>query len=127
MTKSTEGGPVDTGCGGISQTSESGQSKVSLKDFLSLLTILTDQRLQTAFEKSVNNQILGRILLSAGLLDENSLQAAMRLVFWSGQGDKPGPTHRKPFNFAFQNKVSIDEAWLDWTSKSNRIPTPALT
>lgn len=111
MTKSTEGGLSIPDAVASIQKQVSPNQEVSLKDFLFATHHLTDQELQTAFEKSVNNnQILGRILLSAGLLDENSLQAAMRLVFLVKGRVISQTDASKAFEFCLQNKVSIDEA-----------------
>ncbi|MEZ4490456.1 MAG: hypothetical protein R3F51_23000 [Cyanobacteriota/Melainabacteria group bacterium] len=112
MTKSTEGGlSIPDAVASIQKQVSPDNQEVSLKDFLFATHHLTDQELQTAFEKSVNNnQILGRILLSAGLLDENSLQAAMRLVFLVKGRVISQTDASKAFEFCLQNKVSIDEA-----------------
>ena len=72
---------------------------------------ISDKDLELAFDTSVNdNQILARMLLVSGLLDETSLNAAMRLVFLVKSNLLDQDKAAEVFEYAIKNKLAADEA-----------------
>ena len=83
----------------------------SLKDFLMSTKKISDKDLELAFDTSVNhNQILARMLLVSGQLDETSLNAAMRLVFLVKSNLLDQDKAAEVFEYAIKNKLAADEA-----------------
>lgn len=84
---------------------------ITLKDFLMTSKTVTTDDIATAFEISVNNnQILGRMLLLSGIIDESTLQAAMRLVFLVKGGILNIEQAQKAFDYSTRHRATIDEA-----------------
>lgn len=84
---------------------------ITLKDFLMTSKTVTTDDIATAFEVSVNNnQILGRMLLLSGIIDESTLQAAMRLVFLVKGGILNIEQAQKAFDYSTRHRATIDEA-----------------
>lgn len=84
---------------------------ITLKDFLMTSRTVTTDDIQTAFEISVNNnQILGRMLLLSGIIDESTLQAAMRLVFLVKGGILTINQAQQAFDYSTRHRATIDEA-----------------
>jgi hypothetical protein len=84
---------------------------ITLKDFLMTSKTVTTDDIATAFEVSVNNnQILGRMLLLSGIIDESTLQAAMRLVFLVKGGILSIEQAQKAFDYSTRHRATIDEA-----------------
>ncbi len=84
---------------------------ITLKDFLMTVKTVTTEDIQNAFEVSVNNnQILGRMLLLAGIIDETTLQAAMRLVFLVKGGLMNMEQAQQAFDYSQRHRATIDEA-----------------
>jgi hypothetical protein len=84
---------------------------ITLKDFLMTSKTVTSEDIQTAFEVSVNNnQILGRMLLLSGIIDESTLQAAMRLVFLVKGGILSIDQAQQAFDYSTRHRATIDEA-----------------
>ncbi len=84
---------------------------ITLKDFLMTVKTVTTEDIQNAFEVSVNNnQILGRMLLLAGIIDETTLQAAMRLVFLVKGGLLNIEQAQQAFDYSQRHRATIDEA-----------------
>ena len=84
---------------------------ITLKDFLMESKTVSTEDIQTAFEVSVNNnQILGRMLLLSGIIDESTLQAAMRLVFLVKGGILSVEQAQKAFDYSTRHRATIDEA-----------------
>lgn len=84
---------------------------ITLKDFLMTSKTVSTEDIQTAFEVSVNNnQILGRMLLLSGIIDESTLQAAMRLVFLVKGGILSVEQAQKAFDYSTRHRATIDEA-----------------
>lgn len=84
---------------------------INLKDFLTSSNALSDEDIQSAFEISVNNnQILGRMLLTAGIIDEGTLQSAMRLVFLVKSNLLDMDKAHQAFEYSRDKETTIDEA-----------------
>lgn len=84
---------------------------ITLKDFLMTSRTVTTDDIQTAFEISVNNnQILGRMLLLSGIIDESTLQAAMRLVFLVKGGILTINQAQQAFDYSTRHRATVDEA-----------------
>ncbi|MCA9801298.1 MAG: hypothetical protein KC777_04900 [Cyanobacteria bacterium HKST-UBA02] len=84
---------------------------INLKDFLTSSNALSDDDIQSAFEISVNNnQILGRMLLTAGIIDEGTLQSAMRLVFLVKSNLLDMDKAHQAFEYSRDKETTIDEA-----------------
>lgn len=84
---------------------------ITLKDFLMTVKTVTNDDIQNAFEVSINNnQILGRMLLLSGIIDEPTLQAAMRLVFLVKGGLLNIEQAQKAFDYVTRHRATIDEA-----------------
>lgn len=87
------------------------EENFSLKDFLLSTKKIDSGDLKTAFDKSINdNQILGRILLAAGMIDEGSLNVAMRLAFLVKSNLLDPGKAPEVFDYAISNKISADDA-----------------
>ncbi|MBZ0185308.1 MAG: hypothetical protein K8F91_03575 [Candidatus Obscuribacterales bacterium] len=88
-----------------------GGPDINLKDFLMSSQSVTEDDLLSAFDTSVNNnQLLGRMLLTAGIVDEGTLQAAMRLVFLVKSNILDMENAHKAFAYSKENETTIDEA-----------------
>ncbi|MBK9143559.1 MAG: hypothetical protein IPM23_13740 [Candidatus Melainabacteria bacterium] len=84
---------------------------INLRDFLTASNALSDDDIQSAFEISVNNnQILGRMLLTAGIIDEGTLQSAMRLVFLVKSNLLDMDKAHQAFEYSRDKETTIDEA-----------------
>ncbi len=97
---------------------------ITLKDFLMTVKTVTNDDIQTAFEVSVNNnQILGRMLLLSGIIDEPTLQAAMRLVFLVKGGLLTIEQAQQAFDYSTRHRATIDEALQELNIQQ---PPPAV-
>lgn len=97
---------------------------ITLKDFLMTVKTVTTDDIQNAFEVSVNNnQILGRMLLLSGIIDEPTLQAAMRLVFLVKGGLLSIEQAQKAFDYSTRHRATIDEALQELNIQQ---PPPAV-
>jgi hypothetical protein len=97
---------------------------ITLKDFLMTVKTVTTDDIQTAFEVSVNNnQILGRMLLLSGIIDEPTLQAAMRLVFLVKGGLLTIEQAQQAFDYSTRHRATIDEALQELNIQQ---PPPAV-
>ncbi len=94
----------------VEKDSNIGFNQVSLKDFLMTANTVTSDDIQSAFELSINNsQILGRMLLLAGVIDEPTLQAALRLVFLVRGNLLDMEQAQTAFNASQRNRTNIDD------------------
>lgn len=97
---------------------------ITLKDFLMTVKTVTTDDIQNAFEVSVNNnQILGRMLLLSGIIDEPTLQAAMRLVFLVKGGLLNIEQAQQAFDYSTRHRATIDEALQELNIQQ---PPPAV-
>lgn len=112
MMQSTEGGlSIPDAVASIQKQDKPAESGVSLKEFLMATRHITDEKLKEAFDSaSHNNQILGRVLLTAGMIDEQTLQSAMRIIFLVKGGILDQENATRAFDYCRENKVTIDEA-----------------
>lgn len=95
----------------IEKAANNDSANVSLKDFLMTVKTVTHDDIQSAFDVSVNNnQILGRMLLLAGIIDESTLQAAMRLTFLVRGGLLSMEQAQTAFDYSQRHRATIDEA-----------------
>lgn len=95
----------------IEKAANNDSANVSLKDFLMTVKTVTQDDIQSAFDVSVNNnQILGRMLLLAGIIDESTLQAAMRLTFLVRGGLLTMDQAQTAFDYSQRHRATIDEA-----------------
>jgi|AGTN01.2.fsa_nt_gi hypothetical protein len=95
----------------IEKAANNDSANVSLKDFLMTVKTVTQDDIQSAFDVSVNNnQILGRMLLLAGIIDESTLQAAMRLTFLVKGGLLSMEQAQTAFDYSQRHRATIDEA-----------------
>lgn len=95
----------------IEKAANNDSANVSLKDFLMTVKTVTQDDIQSAFDVSVNNnQILGRMLLLAGIIDESTLQAAMRLTFLVRGGLLSMEQAQTAFDYSQRHRATIDEA-----------------
>jgi hypothetical protein len=84
---------------------------VSLSQFLTLVGVVTDDDIQRAVETSVNNpQILGRMLLVAGCIDETTLKSALRCYSLVREGILETEQAFIAFNYSHQSGISVDDA-----------------
>jgi hypothetical protein len=97
---------------------------ITLKDFLMTVKTVSNDDIQNAFEVSVNNnQILGRMLLLSGIIDEPTLQAAMRLVFLVKGGLLTIEQAQQAFDYTTRHRATIDEALQELNIQQ---PKPAI-
>ncbi len=84
---------------------------VSLSQFLTLVGVVTEDDIRRAIEVGVENpQILGRMLLVAGVIDENTLKSALR-CFALVREDILGTEQAFiAFNYSQQSGISVDDA-----------------
>lgn len=82
----------------------------SLKDFLMFTKKISDDDLKQAFDRSINdNQILARMLSVSGLVDEGTLNVAMRLVFLVKSNLLDQEKAHEAFEHCVKNKVSVEK------------------
>lgn len=112
MMQTTEGGlSIPDAVASIQKQDKPVEAGVSLKDFLFATSHIDDDKLHSAFEAAAkNNQILGRVLLTAGMIDEQTLQSAMRIIFLVKGNVLTQDKAREVFNYCREQKVTIDEA-----------------
>lgn len=84
---------------------------VSLSQFLTLVGVVTDDDIRRAIEVSVDNpQILGRMLLVAGCIDEMTLKSALRCYSLVREGILGTEQAFIAFNYSQQSGISVDDA-----------------
>ena len=87
-----------------------GPNQVTLKDFLMSANSITDDDIRSAFESSVsNNQILGRMLLLSGIIDESTLESAMRLVGLVRNGNLSMENAQSAFNESQRGSANLED------------------
>jgi len=93
---------------------------VSLASFLKLVGTVTDDDIEKAVQVGLeNSQILGRMLLVAGVIDEPTLQAAMRLDALVRAKLVTLEQACYAFNYSQQRLLNVDEALheIGWTGQ----------
>jgi len=84
---------------------------VSLSQFLTLVGVVNDDDIRRAIEVSVDNpQILGRMLLVAGCIDEATLKSALRCYSLVREGILGTEQAFIAFNYSQQSGISVDDA-----------------
>lgn len=93
------------------------EPEYTLGQFLKLAGVISDQDIEKAVEISIqNSQILGRMLLLSGIVEESTLQAALRcLVLLKEQSIKTEQAFIA-FNYSQRSRLTIDESMseLGW-------------
>lgn len=84
---------------------------VSLSQFLTLVGVVNDDDIRRAIEIGVDNaQILGRMLLLAGVIDEPTLKSALRCYSLIREGLLGTEQAFIAFNYSQQSGISVDDA-----------------
>lgn len=84
---------------------------VSLSQFLTLVGVVNDDDIRRAIEIGVDNaQILGRMLLLAGVIDEPTLKSALRCFSLIREGLLGTEQAFIAFNYSQQSGISVDDA-----------------
>lgn len=84
---------------------------VSLSQFLTLVGVVSDDDIKRAVEVSVENpQILGRMLLVAGCIDEATLKSALRCYSLVRERILGTEQAFIAFNYSQQSGISVDDA-----------------
>ncbi len=84
---------------------------VSLSQFLTLLGVVTEDDIKRSIEIGVDApQILGRMLLLAGVIDEATLKAALRCYSLSREGILGTEQAFIAYNYSQHSGITIDEA-----------------
>lgn len=84
---------------------------VSLSQFLTLVGVVSEDDIRRAIEVGVDNpQILGRMLLVAGVIDENTLKSALRCFALVRENILGTEQAFIAFNYSQQNGISVDDA-----------------
>ncbi len=84
---------------------------VSLSQFLTLVGVVSDDDIKRAIEVSVDNpQILGRMLLVAGCIDESTLKSALRCYSLVRERILGTEQAFIAFNYSQQSGISVDDA-----------------
>lgn len=84
---------------------------VSLSQFLTLVGVVSDDDIRRAIEVSVDNpQILGRMLLVAGCIDEATLKSALRCYSLVRERILGTEQAFIAFNYSQQSGISVDDA-----------------
>jgi hypothetical protein len=84
---------------------------VSLSQFLTLVGVVSDDDIKRAIEVSVENpQILGRMLLVAGCIDEPTLKSALRCYSLVRERILGTEQAFIAFNYSQQSNISVDDA-----------------
>ncbi|MBX9667114.1 MAG: hypothetical protein K2X93_05815 [Candidatus Obscuribacterales bacterium] len=92
-------------------TTRAPATTVSLSKFLSLVGVVTEEDIKKAIELSVENpQVLGRMLLMAGCIDESTLKSALRCYSLVREGILGTEQAFIAFNYSQQSGISVDDA-----------------
>lgn len=84
---------------------------VSLSQFMTLVGVVNDDDIRKAIEIGVDNaQILGRMLLLAGVIDEPTLKSALRCYSLIREGLLGTEQAFIAFNYSQQSGISVDDA-----------------
>lgn len=87
---------------------------VSLRQFMTLVGVVTEQDIKKAISIGVENpHILGRMLLLAGILDESTLKSALRCYSLIREGILDTEQAFIAFNYSQQSNISVDDALQD--------------
>lgn len=89
----------------------------TLGQFLKLAGVISDQDIEKAVELSIqNSQILGRMLLLAGIVEESTLQAALRCLALLKEHQIKTEQAFIAFNYSQRSRLTIDESMseLGW-------------
>ena len=84
---------------------------VSLSQFLTLVGVVTEDDIKKAIEVGVDSpQILSRMLMLAGILDETTLKAALRCYSLVREGFLGTEQAFIAYNYSQHSGISVDEA-----------------
>lgn len=93
---------------------------LALDEFLKLAGLINDDDIQKAVEASIKNgQILGRMLLIAGIIDEPTLQAAVRSTALIREKRLSTAQAFIAFNYSQRSRLTVEEcvSQLGWSQQ----------
>lgn len=93
---------------------------LALDEFLKLAGLINDDDIQKAVEASIKNaQILGRMLLIAGIIDEPTLQAALRSTSLIREKRLSTAQAFIAFNYSQRSRLTVEECveQLGWSQQ----------
>lgn len=118
-----DGISLDSAVAEFGATRPEPKQAMRLSEFLKLVGSITEDDIQSALKVCVeNSNLFGKILLATGLLDEDSLHAALRCQTLLQTGVLKEEQAIIAFNYSQRMRCSVDEALgeLGWTIMTRR-------